>query len=541
MNKTFLLFIFLGLFTLGLTTRTGSPCQVTEDCPDLHECEEDEGYVGTVCVHKPLFPITAREVIGSLIIIFLNSLLTAGGVGAAAAYVPYIMVLFNFTLSQSVAIGYCTVFGGGVGNLINIIMLKSPKTKRFLTNYNINMIVLPALMIGIMIGMILQRSFPPIVTNLILMLVLIYSFTKNFMKLKLNLKKERQEKESAAKAKAADEVHKKAVMQTEEKALNTEEAQAAQTPEQELSSEGDVEEEEEEKKEKAKVEPNPEKANNDSSVITGVAVSNSTPGINIVVAKNSSELTLVGQPVLKDPKEEKRKLLEQQEQKFPFHKVRELLVNIVIIIIVGLIRGTKKFDPVVGVDWTCGWDFGWFAVAIILFGLSLARNIHLVLKWQKEKEEVGYEFLPEEPHLDQKKITRLLIVSTVAGIIGAIVALGGSMIVGPTLLDLKMPPAFSAATTSVFMIFSMFNTMFQTILNKKIAAQELAWFLPLSLVFSYTSSKVVNWYVKKTGKQSTIIMLILAVTTLGFGCLIYVLISGLITDFKNETTFTGVC
>jgi len=405
-------------------------------------------------------------------------------------------------------------------------MLKSPKTKRFLTNYNINMIVLPALMVGINIGLILQRILPPVVTNFILMFVLIYSFTKNFMKLKLNLKKERQEKESARKTLAAEELHQKAVMATEEQNLRSE--QDIDKPENaKPKSDSDENENENEK-------------GNNSSMITGPVIT-SSPALNVVVIKNSSDAVLVGISEEKDPKTLKREFLEKQEQKFPFHKVRELLFNIVIIVVVGLLRGTKKFDPITGVKWTCGYDFGFFAVAIVLFGLLLTRSIYLVLKWQKEKEECGYEFLPEEPYMNRSRITKLIGVSTLAGIIGAIVALGGSMIVGPTLLDFKMPPAFSAATTSVFMIFSMFNTMFQTILNNKITTQEIAWFLPLACVCSFVSSKVVNWYVKKTGKQSTIILCILAVTTLGFGCLMYVLISGLVTEFKSETTFTSVC
>jgi len=343
------------------------------------------------------------------------------------------------------------------------------------------------------------------------------------MKLKMNLKKERQELESAKKTLAAEEVHKNAVMVTEEQNLNTEQ-------------DGEKQE-----RAKPKSDSGSDEKEDDSSIITGAAVMNSSPVLNVVVVKSLSDGGLTEKSEAKDPKAEKRALLEKQEQKFPFHKVRELLLNIVVIVVVGLLRGTKKFDPITGVDWTCGYDFGWFAVTIVLFGLLLFRSIYLVLKWQKEKEEVGYEFLPEEPYMNQNKIIKLLIVSTMAGIIGAIVALGGSMIVGPTLLDFKMPPAFSAATTSVFMIFSMFNTMFQTILNGKIAAQEIAWFLPLSCVFSYFSSKLINWYIKKTGKQSTIIKCILTVTALGFGCLIYVLISGLVTDFKNETTFTSVC
>jgi len=447
-----------------------------------------------------------------MVILTMNALLTAGGIGGGAAYVPYIMLFFSVTLKQAIAYAYACVFGGGVGNLVNIISLRNPKTKRFMINYDVNLVILPALMVGVMIGIILNRMFPPLLTNIILLLVLAYSLTKNVSKAKANLLKEKKEREAK-----------------KLKALETEKAQTQSIA---------LTEAEPRKNEEAET----EKPGEPGEETTNLRQQSEENNVNVnVVSEVNANPVGDDNEAKRDPLAERRAQLELQEQKFPYHKLFELLLNVLVIIIVGLIRGTKNFKPIVGVEFSCGWDFLWFAIGIVLFGILSIRSVYVVSKWQKEKIRVGYEFFPEEPKLTLDKIIKLSIGSVAAGIIGAIIALGGALVIAPTLLDMGIPPAYTAVTTGLFMIFSMFNSMFQTILNKNLKGNDLAWFLPLAFAFSFISSKLVNYYVKKTGRQSAVIMSVMLVTALGFGCVVYKLIDGLIDDSKFETTFTSIC
>jgi len=526
------IFFFITLLTIISASETGDTCQTTDDCPSLHSCTDN------ICVHKPLFPITAREVIGTIIILTMNALLTAGGVGGGAAYVPYIMLLFSVDLQKAIAYAYACVFGGGVGNFANIVFLKNPKTKRYMINYDICLVSLPALMIGVYVGIILQRMFPPLVTNIILLLVLAYSIYKNSIKLKRILKIEKQEK-----------IQRK---EEKQKAIELAKSPAITEPQKGITPESPVQLEEREEAEEipAMVEYDAEHPHNqdqdldkelakgegDSPEKENILTIDQVPSKNSVQTNDPQPL-----PSPQDPLLEKRLAIEQKELKFPFNKIGLLLITVVIIVMVGLIRGTKKFDPIVGVDWSCGWDFLWFGLGILFYACTAGLYVYFVHKWQKEKARVHYEFLHEEPHLNTKRITSIMIVSLIAGIIGAIVALGGALIISPTLLDMGMPPAFAAATTGVLLIFSMFNTIFQTILNKKITGIELAWFIPLAIVFSYISSKVVNAYVRRTGRQSIILILMVFITVAGFGCVVYNLINGLIENAEKQIDFTSIC
>jgi len=519
MNKAFQFLTLLALISTASCSKTGSPCSTESDCPGLHECLVQDSSLEKVCIHKPLFPITAIEVVGTFIVLTMNALLTAGGVGGGAAYVPYLMLLLKVSLSKAVSLAYVVVFGGGIGSLINTITLKNPKTKRFMINYDVNIIILPALMVGITIGLILQRILPPLVTNIVLLIVLAYSLFKNFTKLRINLTKEKAEQKEKT-------IQKENISPGDTKITVNAPSTITSTPTMTKDINGN-------EKDKAKEE---DSLNADDEKSRGQPQARSNSNPENVLSQDS-----IWVDDNKCTSNEEKDVLYAKELKFPYHKILLLLINVLIIVVVGLIRGTKEFDSVTGVDWTCGWDFLWFAIGICLFSFHLVVCIYLVIKWQKKKTNAGYEFLPEEPFLKKQKIVELTLVSIFAGIVGAVVALGGAMIISPTLLDLGLPPAFSAVTTGLFLIFSMFNAMFTTILNGKLTSVELVWFLSLAVVMSYCSSKLVNWYVRKTGKQSTILILLCSITFLGFGCIVYNAVNGLVEEFKEQVTFTSVC
>jgi len=511
MKKTFLhlLFTICILFSISASaTETGDSCKLNEDCPSLHSCTNN------ICVHKKLFPLTGREVGSTIVIVIIGSLLIAGGVGGGAAYVPYIMLLFEVNIHQAIAYAYACVFGGGLGNIANIIFLKDPKTNRYKGNYDLNLIILPPLMIGVAIGGILQRIFPPLVTNILLLMVLAYSITKNFFKLKSTMKHERQER--------IEQKEKKRGYQKAVELARTE----IQAP---LSGKKIIPQ-----IQGAEFLPVEKIQQKEQEIDTWKDANHHNE-------KETFYEVVVNNPIPQDPMTLKRLELEKKQLKYPFHKLGLLFINVIIIVLVGLIRGTKKFTPIVGIKWTCGWDFLWFGIAILLYTMTSALDIYFIRKWQQEKVSVGYEFLPQEPQLTNKRILKISLLSILAGCVGSIVALGGSLIISPSLLEMGVPPAYSAATTGLLLFFSMGNTTLSSILNQKITAIELGWFVGLTIPMSYIMSKLINSYVKRTGRQSIILLILLCITSAGVIGIVYNQIQGLVENASEQLTFTSVC
>jgi len=86
MKQKLFLALIAGAFLLVMTraVEAGGKCETTDECEFLYQCTED------VCEHKSLFPITAAEVLGTILVCLLNSVATGGGVGAGAVFVPWI-------------------------------------------------------------------------------------------------------------------------------------------------------------------------------------------------------------------------------------------------------------------------------------------------------------------------------------------------------------------------------------------------------------------------------------------------------------------
>ena len=159
-------FVLILSLTLSFSSANELACQISEDCPNLQNCHQN------ICVQKELFPITPEEGFGTFLAVIINVLMTLGGVGAGAAYAPYLQFIFKVPLQKAFAMCSACVFGGGVGNLLSIITLKDPVTNRYSINYDINLIVLPALMIGVSIGSIVSRALAPLLVKIVLLFVL---------------------------------------------------------------------------------------------------------------------------------------------------------------------------------------------------------------------------------------------------------------------------------------------------------------------------------------------------------------------------------
>lgn len=73
-------------------------CQNNSDCPRLHEC-----HAGS-CQHKSLFPLSAWEVLGSVLVFLCLSLGVAAGIGGSLILFPIILTLFNFGPHEGIPI-----------------------------------------------------------------------------------------------------------------------------------------------------------------------------------------------------------------------------------------------------------------------------------------------------------------------------------------------------------------------------------------------------------------------------------------------------
>lgn len=131
--------------------------------------------------------------------------------------------------------------------------------------------------------------------------------------------------------------------------------------------------------------------------------------------------------------------------------------------------------------------------------------------------------------------------SLLAGALGALCGIGGGMVMGPILVELKVPPPVSTATTATTLLVLSSSTL-AVYLVRGVAPPDYALCLSLFTMCGAMTGKVlVGSWVRRTGKQSIIVWALAGVTVLST---ILMGVQGLIairTDLAAALHFRTLC
>ncbi len=146
-----LVFLLLISLSVGINAQT-QDCVETE-CPSLYvyDCELE------TCVHKGIFPLTFREIFGAILIIIFSGLLTSGGMGGGGIYTPILLMIFAYDSGKAVMLVYSMIFGGSLGNFLNVSRQKDIETGKPVILYDFALIVTPLMILGSTIGILFNR------------------------------------------------------------------------------------------------------------------------------------------------------------------------------------------------------------------------------------------------------------------------------------------------------------------------------------------------------------------------------------------------
>lgn len=120
----------------------------------------------------------------------LLALSNSGGLGGGGAMVPVLMIFFRFDLKRAIALSNSTIF---ISALIRFLVnsrqthpLKKDtesKPTGVLVDYNIGIVMLPAITLGVTAGAILNTVMPEVVILALLTLLLVGVVTMNGIKI----------------------------------------------------------------------------------------------------------------------------------------------------------------------------------------------------------------------------------------------------------------------------------------------------------------------------------------------------------------------
>mgnify|MGYP000854674256 CR=1 FL=1 len=253
---------------------------------------------------------------------------------------------------------------------------------------------------------------------------------------------------------------------------------------------------------------------------------------------------LIAQEKLQE-EERRKKIVEELEKNehrlIHWEKVAISFFSLVVIVVLNLIAGNGVFKSIVDIEFCSGGYWGIFVLQILIEIGIYFFSMYIVLKNQKKKDAVDWVYRPEDMRFTRNKLIIIFIVGIIAGILGGILAIGGAMIYSPFLLEFGMPPQPLAASVGWFLVATQFSTMFLGILQGYFTAGDLIFILAMAFFFSFLSSGFVNWVVKKTRRQSVILLNLMIIVFISFIVNIASTSVGMQDDKTFMTTFHAIC
>ena len=134
------------------------------------------------------------EIGGLIILVLLTGLANAGGICGGTLLTCILIIFFNYNENNAIALVYALVFGGALGNSINVEARKDKETKKLLVNYELGLVCVPPMILGTNFGVILGRILAPILILISVITVTLYSALKIFKKTKKKFRKEPEKK-----------------------------------------------------------------------------------------------------------------------------------------------------------------------------------------------------------------------------------------------------------------------------------------------------------------------------------------------------------
>lgn len=193
---------------------------------------------------------------------------------------------------------------------------------------------------------------------------------------------------------------------------------------------------------------------------------------------------------------------------FPLKNLLIIVFVYILTLFFSLIGGSKNFKSIAGIMFCSGiyWAAVGLFIGILLVIILICSN--MLIKKYLAKVSYGYEFDDKDIKWDHKGCALISCAGFCAGMIGAMVGVGGALIVSPVLLKIGIRPEVLTATTSFMIFFTSTVSSLQYLISGKVNVLYGIWGLAFALVGSALGVFVIKAVVEKYQRSSLIIMVL---------------------------------
>merc|ERR550537_2162743 len=205
-------------------------------------------------------------------------------------------------------------------------------------------------------------------------------------------------------------------------------------------------------------------------------------------------------------------------------------VQIGIIAIVWLCAFLSNFHRVK----SCSWQFMLYMLSFFsaMAGITVASG--LFLKQANDPENGRTE--EEAKHgiaWTFSTTTMYPCVAFIAGLLGGMLGLGGGMILSPFLVELGLHPEVIQATTALFVFLSSSLATFQFALKNQVLPDYAMYYSVVAVVATLVGQTLVLTWIRKSGRNSIIVMCIASVLIVSLVLMTYLGIVGTMSDYSS--------
>jgi uncharacterized membrane protein YfcA len=422
-----------------------------------------------------------------LVLFICGAVAAGGGIGGGGVFIPILFLLGGFRLKDAVPISNVMIAGASIANYFQMAPQKHPNVDRPLIYYDLALIINPLALLGTIFGVMLNTISPEWLVLVLLIITLIVTVYRTFLK---GIAYYQKEKSESLRQKQEQEMVSVAVV--EEGKRNPDEASSSE------EKSGRIKNGEKEKP--GQVSRNTLGEESESEEPNGRSIPN---------AKRAHGI--------KTPEGE-LKLLLQLESHIPWFKIFILFGVLIVVSVHSLLVGGKG-DSLVGVVMCSSLYWGLFVTIIpILLLITLAVAYYLI-KQEYKKQRLHYKFVKGDVRWTPNYTLIISALSLGAGILSSLLGIGGGMILSPMMLEMQVLPEIVAATSTYMILFTSLSAVVQFAVLGRIIWDYAGVYCVIGFISAIVGQSVLSYIVKKYNKTSIIIFCIVAV----IGCSVILL------------------
>jgi uncharacterized membrane protein YfcA len=492
------------------SSRKSTPCVTTADCSFDFVCEASVcslclsdaqcqehsnvlvcGPVG-LCQHKPLVPFDPPLDAGGIVVLLVGAMLAASaGIGGGEFYVPVLFLLMRFSIGEAIPLSSTLVLGLGLSNVVMLARQRHPYRDRPLIDVWLGAIFVPFLLIGTVVGILINNTVPSWFVLLVLFILMVVAITRSgVLARRLWLKESERAKR----------------VETELAAV---EAAAGGTLERAGS------------KRKQRIALEQERSESERAAVSGLEASPSVQRLNAMALD----------------------YLMVKESRVKVGAVVVIATSLVIVAICSWLKGTNRDTSVLGTE-PCSPAY-WavqFAPLIVLVAIWFVIARKLVHEQSMKETVPTYSAVEGDIAWRWPIACGVAAASFFVGFITALVGVGGGVVLGPLFIELAVLPEVAAAVSSVISMCGGLSSVIQFAANNRIELGYGLLFLSIGIVGSLIGTNVTRRLVDRLDKSAVIVVVLVVMLAVS---LVLVIATGVLvlteTASSESFEFRGVC